>query len=627
MFRLLSVNGQQSLRPVIFLKVRTGKLGITLPGSTSSGIPNGTSGQNANQYIIPCQFTRQNSGVAQSSNTSAKVDAFVNKVQRDPIFREVIDSETKTKLNYFKEQLSLAFQYRSMRDRDGKRAFRMTMDNLFKALEDEGLRAAFVSKDLYNYSQILNYAVYSNRTTRLSGSRNRDSDQYQNENLLDEVLIRTAVLDISEFIINGEFNNILNENILLYIFFSMKQFQLHTEMLNLWEVGVNDSHNGKLYLNEKILAVILPIAYSQKRFNYEEILHIYDINTKEKKSVLHELLCSIGKIAITAGDYAKGLDALEELLKKYESKGSSSNHVLTSLGELHLNFIGYCKDIKIAKHFFDKVIQYDLPYYVCLKVPYIQSLLQNCFELNEPFDNLLYFWKSTVNHYHQEKSSNHLNSRYSILNNTFFTIFFKSYPDLTEESFNKLKDIIATYAQIKPVDEVFLNTIIGNYSWGNKEVLEHLIENYETFGVSRTPVSYRICLKKTGLLPDYTNDEILQKWNQSLQHLDESRMNYIPIADWAALRDATILSDYSTERKLFYLAVLNKYKDFIQDERSCLRFAKYWLKKSEHINDIKKITYGNTSEFENSTALDSVPQFRYLKPNVNYKRISASIFG
>lgn len=621
MFRLISANTQQTLRPAILLKVRNNKPNISLPSSSLQVNPPPP----ATQYNLTCQFTRQNSSASSHGTKNSRVDSLVGKAQRDPILREALDSETNVKLNYFKEQLSLAFQYRTARDRDSQRAFVATVENLFKAFEDESLRASYSSKDLYNYTQILNFSVFHNRTNRLSSSRNRDSDQYQNENLHDEVLIKSAVLNLSETIINGEFNKILNANILLYLFFSMKQFQLYPEMLNLWENGVNDNEAGKLYLNEKILAVILPIAYEQKRFSYEEILHIYELNTKELSTVLHELLCSIGKIAISSGDYSRGLDALEALLQLYESKKQSTQHVLNSLGELHLNFIGSCKDIKISKHFFDKVVQYDLPYYVCLKVPYIQSLLQNCFELNEPLDNIIYFWKSTITHYTNEKSSASLNSRYSILNNTFFTIFFKIYPSLNAESFNKLKEVIALYADIKPVDEVFLNTIIGNYSWGDKNVLEQLIENYSIYDVKRTPVSYRICLKKTGELLEYTNGDILSKWNASLQHLDENGFNYIPIADWAALRDATILSENGLDRKDFYLAVANKYKDYIQDQRSCIRFVKYWLKKREHLESFSKLTYGEPSDFSSIDIV--VPEYRHLKANINYQKISSKIIG
>lgn len=102
-----------------------------------------------------------------------------------------------------------------------------------------------------------------------------------------------------------------------------------------------------------------------------------------------------------------------------------------------------------------------------------------------------------------------------------------------------------------------------------------------------------------------------------MAHLDNGKFNYIPIADWAALRDATILSDYSDQRKGLYLALLDKYKDYIQDNKSCVRFVKNWMKKPEHFADIKLLCMESPEYSE----LDiSVPEFKHLKPNIDFKR-------
>ena len=432
------------------------------------------------------------------------------------------------------------------------------------------------------------------------------------------MLLKQAVLHLGELITNGEFKAILNAPTLLFLFYLMKQFQLYPEMIHLWENGVNDQETGQVYLDEKILAVILPVTFEQNRFTYEEILHIYELNTEKLDKVGHELLTSMGKIAIAAGDYSRGLDSLESILQLYEKAQQLhyKNKILASLSDLHLSFIGTCKDIKISKHFFDKVVHYDLPYRVKLKVPHIQSLLEICYEQNEPMDNILYFWRASIAHYNTEQQLV-LNSRYAILNNALFTIFFKKYPELNEESFSKLREIIAMYAESKPIDEVFLNTIIGNYSWDSKEVLEQIIENYDVYNVKRTPVSYRVCLKKTGLLESYSNEEILQKWNASLKHLDENKFTYIPVADWAALRDATILSHFKDARKEFYLSVLDKYKDYIQDHRSCIRFVRYWIKRKDVAADIARVALPEPQTFDCDIEIQ-VPQFRHLRKNINY---------
>ncbi|CUM65165.1 uncharacterized protein PRCAT00002793001 [Priceomyces carsonii] len=616
LFRIISTNAQLGLRPVILLKVRPNKGGLLAPSSLQ------LNSSSASLYALNQALTRSNSNVSNGNiqtpkHLSSNVDAFLAKAQRDPLLRDVIDSERESKLHYFQEQLNSAHQYRTRKDLDGKRAFANTVQNVFNLFDDKELRGSLNSKDLFQYAHLLSFSVYHNRTSRLTGSKNRDSDQYHSENLHDELLLKSAVLNTSDIVMSGELNKILNANILLFVFFAMLQFLMHPEMINLWENGVTDNEVGHLYLNEKILAVILPVAFDSKKFSYEEILHIYDLNTKDIEVVYHELLTSIGKIAIRAGDYSRGLDSLESLLQQFEARSKDQRKVLSSLGDLHLSFIGSCKDIKIARHFFDKVIQFDLPYPVKLKVPHIQSLLENCYESDEPFDNILYFWKSTIKHYQNENKGMLLNSRYSILNNTFFQIFFKKYPSMNEESFEKLKEVIRVFSEIKPIDEVFLNTIIGNYSWGDKAVFEQLVLNYSIYNIRRTPVSYRICLKKTGDIPDYTNEEILGKWNESLKNLDDSKFTYIPIADWAALRDSTILSPKSSERKDLYLSIVQKYKDYIQDERSCVRFIRNWMKRPEHFKDLALLALDKNPEIKNFIEID-IPHFNLLRPCINY---------
>ncbi|RLV87753.1 Protein RMD9 mitochondrial [Meyerozyma sp. JA9] len=621
MFRLLASSGHASLRPVLLQHVRNNKHGLGFPNA--SGVPQSPSSMTSSSIVSPSQFSRSNSSAAglsesPASSVDSKIENFLSKSAKDPLVREALDAETKNKLNYFKEQIDLANRYRSIHDQDSERAFASTLDNLSRALDDESLRDTFVSRDLFSYAQVLNSGVYNNRTNRLAGSKNRDSDQYHNQNLHDEVLLKQAVLHLGELITNGEFKAILNAPTLSFLFYSMKQFQLYPEMIHIWENGVNDQETGSVYLDEKILAVILPVTFEQSRFTYEEILHIYELNTEKLPRVGHELLTSMGKIAIAAGDYSRGLDSLESILQLYENAQQSHNKskILASLSDLHLSFIGSCKDIKISKHFFDKVVHYDLPYRVKLKVPHIQSLLENCYEQNEPMDNILYFWRASIAHYNTENVLV-LNSRYAILNNALFSIFFKKYPELNEDSFNKLREIIAMYAESKPIDEVFLNTIVGNYSWDSKEVLEQIIENYDVYNVKRTPVSYRVCLKKTGSLESYSNEEILQKWNASLQHLDSNKFTYIPVADWAALRDATILSKYKDARKEFYLSVLDKYKDYIQDHRSCIRFVRYWIKRKDVAADIDRVASNEPHTFDCDIDIQ-VPQFRHLRKNIDY---------
>lgn len=608
MFRLIASNTQSGFRPVILRKVRNNALGLKLPANS------------VDFDKTPIQF-RSN-----SSAPVAKADRYFSKAKMDPLLSEAISAlGNSAKLNRFEELLVTANQTNPLHKNSLHKQYFETIKFLFNMIKDDSVKDYMSRNNVFQYANLLNNSVYQNRTLRLSGSRNRDSDQYQNNTLHNDVMLKTAILDLADNIVNGHFKSILDAPTLRVLLLAMFQFKMYPEMISLWESGVNDDQVSAIYLKQNILSVILPVTYDEHRFDYEQVLQIYELNTKDSDVVNYELLGTMGKIAIRAGDYARGLDCLETLLHVYEQNQKTNRKmVLRSLSELHLTFIGSCKDITIARHFFDKVVEGDLPYQVLLKAPHVQSLFENCVEVGEPLESILYFWKVTVGHYNGEHNDKlNLNSRYAILNNAFFSVLFRLYPRLTEESYSKLKEVIAIYANIKPIDEFFLNTVISNYNWNDKVVFEQLIENYFTHNVSRTPVSYRVILKKIGEIKEYSNPEILAQWNQSLAHLDANKYSYIPIADWASLRDATIMSPFKEQREDFYLAVLNAYKNYHQDERACLRFVKYWLNREEHVGAVSRISLEANPTFDFDV---EVPSFRRLRENVDYKQVTASLF-
>lgn len=605
MFRLLASNTQAGLRPVFLRNVRGNPSSLKLSGSSID-------------FDKTIQF-RSNSSTA----PIAKVDRFFSKASADPLLKDALNSTgNSAKLNRFEELLVSANQVNPLH----KQYFEI-IKYLFNMIKDDAVKDYVSRNNVFQYANLLNNSVYQNRTSRLSGSRNRDSDQYQSNTLNNDVMLKNAILDLADNIVSGHFKAILDAPTLRVLLLAMFQFKMYAEMMSLWEAGVNDDSVSAIYLKQTILSLILPVTYDEKRFDYEQVLQIYELNTKDTPAVNYELLGTIGKIAIRAGDYTRGLDCLETLLHVYELNAKANRKlVLRSLSELHLSFIGSCKDINISRHFFDKVVEGDLPYQVLLKAPHVQSLLENCVEVNEPIDTILYFWKATVGHYRAEQNDkSNLNSRYAILNNSFFSVFFRLYPQLTLESYAKLKEVIAIYATIKPIDEFFLNTVISNYTWNDKVVFEQLIENYSIHNVARSPVSYRVILKKIGDIQKFDNSEILARWNESLAHLDANKYAYIPIADWAALRDATIMSPYRDLREQFYLTVLDAYKNFHQDERACLRFAKYWMNREDYVVQVSQVSLDHP-KFTCDVEV-TVPKFRKLRENVDYQKVTQPMFN
>lgn len=558
-----------------------------------------------------------------SSTPVAKADQYFAQAQVDPMLKDAVSRSPK--VNRFEELLITAHEVNHTHSKDLGRKYFETIDFLFRMIKDDLVKDQVSRANILEYANLLNRSTYQNRTTRLSLRRNRDSDQYSNNTLNNDVMLKSAIIDLSQSIAEGRFKAILDDKTVRAVLMAMYQYQMYPEMVLLWESGVNDNEVSDLYLGERVLGIILPVAFNEGNIKYEDVLKIYEENTKNVVTVDHELLCGMGKIAINAGDYTRGLDFLESLLSIYEKDRTSSlRQVARSLSELHLTFIGSCKDIKIAHHFFDKVVDGQLPYYVILKAPHVLQLFENCFEAKESLDTLLYFWKRTVQHYSKEQGKASLNSRYTILHNLFFKQFFRLLPTLNESSYNRLKEVISIYASIKDVDELFLNTIISNYAWNDKVVFEQLVDNYAMHKVRKTCVAYRVILKRLGKIEGYTSSEIIVHWNELLLNLN-GQFSYIPIADWAALRDATIASRFREQREELYLALLNAYRDFHQDPRACIRFAKYWINRPEFVKLVARISLEDNPTFNIDFDI-VVPTFLTLRQNVDYKEVTAPLF-
>lgn len=533
------------------------------------------------------------------------------------VLENVPTGEANLKIAHFREQMTSLENYRRWGQNSGLgvSAYQQTMTQIFEAAQDSEVRNLFSQKDLSQYAAMLNNLLYKNRTDRLAGNRNRDSDLFlQGPELHHEALLKSALLQLVENISQGEFRDELLPLALTHLLNAMNQSKMHIQMLQFWEDGVNDEVAGKHYLNPRVLSTVLPVAYDNKRFSYEEILHLYDVNTKGKTYPL--LLQVIGRIALEAGDHSRGFECMEALLRLYEDASHPADRktLLRCLSMLHLLFIGKCRDLEVARQFFDKVVLHDLPYTVILKCNQVTDLLQTCLELELPFEDILYFWSETVKFYqHEDQLRASLNLRYLMLHSKFFAIFFEQNPTLTADAYNKLRETIALYAQIKPMDEFFLNALISNYSWGDKVVLGQLMANYEIYHVKRTPVSYRVGMKKMGEIADFTDADILSRWNESLRFLDGEGFHYIPMADWAALRDATIKSPHAASRTNLYLAIANTYKDYIQDPTSVNRFVRFWFRQPVHNPVLDHMT-----EVEPPLAPVEVPVFQKLTKNVDF---------
>ncbi|GBL50069.1 hypothetical protein CJI97_002974 [Candidozyma auris] len=618
MFRLIATNTQAGLRPVLLRKVRGNSSSLKL----ASNVNLEPSFDFQNYFAI--QISRNNStkGISVSDKSeklgnSVKIESVLSK----PETKAPINPEILSKVKKFSTILAQATE----KGEAGKYGrYSNALSELQKLFADDEVKEHLNKSVIFSYAAFLDEFILFNRNNRLSYKQNRDSDHYKNQSLNNDIILKSAILDMADGILRNKIHSKIKPRTLTHLFSAMIQSESFAELVELWEAGVNSNEGSSTYLTQDVLTAVLPVAYKIKRFSYEEICKIYDYNTKGKKVDL-SLETSMGKIAIRAGDNSRGLDIMEELMKQYEKKPKNASLILHHLGDLHLNFIGHCQDIKIARHFYDKVVDSELPYRVVLKAPYVVSLFNNCYEAKEPFTNIATLWKQAIDFYNRGNERFSYHSRYSILNNSFFKIFFSVYPKYTEEGYDLLKGLIKSYDQIKDVDEILLNSIITNYNWEKKLVLQELLENFDKYPIERTPVSYRVCLKKMGEVEDYSNEEILAQWDKNVQFLDMEGYTYIPIADWAALRDCTIMSPFSEKRTSIYLEILNAYKNFHQDARACLRFSRWWLPRTHVAGKVAALSFSD--DIQTDCDIDiRVPEFHSLKKNVDYKKVTKPIF-
>lgn len=524
-------------------------------------------------------------------------------------------SDVKT----FDQLLRSAKQHKSVRNQVNEPLTRaiQSLSDLFK---EDSIKENLSLLNIGQYASLLNDAVFRNRFSRLSSNSNRDSDSYNSDAHNKDIMLKEAILNLMDNVSSGQINGVIDAETIQNLLLSMCQYKAWTEIVNFWENGVNDEKLSELFLSERILSAVLPVAFNEERYTYDQIIKLYEANVKDKTKVNSDLTVSIGKIALKSEDYARALDAMESLLKVYEAD-PSNRRVLKNLSELHLSFIGYSKDVNIATHFFNKVIEHELPYDAPLKAPHVCTLLDNLMASNESYETIFDVWLKTTKVYSTDNfQQSAINSRYSMLNNKFLSIFFQLHPSLTQEAHSELKKLVAAYSQIKDVDEYFLNTLVSNYSWKDKTVFLQLLELYEIHKIRATPVSNRIILKKMGDIEEFTVGDIIDRWNRSLDHLDKLKFRYIPIADWAALRDCTILSPYGEQRTNVYLAILAAFKDYHQDAKAVARFVKTWLH-SPLSKTVNRVTFEPESSFTCEEEI-VVPRFNKLQKNVDYKKLS-----
>lgn len=604
MFRLIASGAQQGLRPSLILKVKPPT--TTTTTSTTSKFTSTTQHfpfENNNLLGYQVRNNSSQAGVASEPKISLpETDVYQQKLLKYNIKKH--------------EPYHLKFNPKTKNQRNNDSASSFSIDEFLQLLQDETFRNQLNEKHLFVYASNLYSGTINLRRARLNKSKNRDKDQ--RSAFREDMTLQSAVLNLTEIISTGELNSVLSARTLFKVFGTLLQFKLNDEIVNLWETGVN-SDVGKLYLAHEVLSIVIQVGHETRRFNYDEIKQIYEMSVKEDKTVHPYLSDRMGQVAVMEGDYVTALDALESLMNLYEQNPNEKS-VLGALAQIHLSFIGHSKDLAIAERFFEKGLQKEgLPYSVIMKAPYMTSFLSNCIAGGYSMEEVIDFWRRISKHYLEQDFD--LISSQSTLHAGFFKSFFEKYPEPSKEAIDLLNLAIESAPK---VNEVLLNTLISNLPWADKEIFNKFLNLYQEKNVTKSIVSHRIILKQSKQI-EYTNEEILQLWNELLGKLDEAGYTYIANADWSALRASTMFSGkFSYQRTGLYLSVLGKYKDYMQNNFAAIQFLRNWVRDANAYRLISKITLEENPQFDGAIKVD-IPEFDSLRPNINYREVTKQV--
>ncbi|KAH3683386.1 hypothetical protein WICPIJ_005644 [Wickerhamomyces pijperi] len=397
----------------------------------------------------------------------------------------------------------------------------------------------------------LHIALRSNRTqlTRLAKKPDYDQNSFHNEmNQYIKDSLRTVTKDLLSETVS------IDENGAMHLLTALKELKLDSETVSVWSSCIALEKLKFVFLQPKVVGVLLPIMF-QLGSSYADLETLFNESNSLDNRVAHPfLLGGMIKASLAAQEYEKALKYYNDLCD-YPEKGLT----VGSLVDVHLAFIGESKNIDIASAFFEKAVNREMPYKLTLQVNNVKQFLCNIWSESQDFSKVLDVWVKATKFY--GRNINHGVS--SSLNNQFFEIFFENYQTASVESLNKLKEIISSYNDMKPIDEPFFNIIISKVGiWGDKSIIDSLSDAYGIYNLRKTQVSRRIYLKSLGSV-EATAAEIITAWNDLIACSDAEGYSYIANADWAALRDATIASKF--KRNELYVKVWKKYQFYCRN--------------------------------------------------------------
>ncbi|GMM35207.1 hypothetical protein DASC09_025320 [Saccharomycopsis crataegensis] len=396
---------------------------------------------------------------------------------------------------------------------------------------------------------LLHTGLRQNRQQSLKLDKKPDFDARNfHKDMIDYICVslRTVASDI----ISNK--NSINQYGAMHLITSFKELQLSNEAISIWE-NARVSNSGNVFLDPRVVGVILPLMY-ENGHSFQDIQNLFETSRGQINYYHPNLAVGMIRACLLANEINIALKLFEELC------GNSQVKKFGYLTETHLSFIGESHDLSVANTFFEKALYDEMPYKVDLQVPYVKKFIFNTWSQTKDFDQVLNIWIKCWQNY----GTNVTKGVSSSLNELFLSIFFNNFENDKMGGFEKLKQIIKVYASIKPLDEPFLNIIMTKcVVWQDASIISEIFKYYMYYNVRRTQVAYRVGLKAMGSIP-VGDAEILNRWNELIVFSDFQGANFIHNADWAALRDATIASQYG-DRVMLYAKLVKAYSKYSKD--------------------------------------------------------------
>lgn len=380
--------------------------------------------------------------------------------------------------------------------------------------------------------QLLHVALKVNRTQLTSMNKKPDYDSQSFHKEMTNYLCE-SLREISSDILSNRVT--VSEFGAMHLLSSFKELLLYDETLEIWKSAVGSSNQDivKPFMHPTVVGVVLPLLY-ENGTNFEEIKELYEksASMNTKKTMDPGLTLGMIKTSLAANETEHALTLFQDMC----SSNSFGHSPYISLTGTHLAFIGECKDLFVAKSFFERALSDDMPYKMNLQVSSVKQLIQNIWDQTHDFTQVVEIWVKATKYYGKNVSHGISSS----LNSKFFSIFFENYLSDKVIGLENLKELIGIYNNVKRIDEPFLNIILTKCTvWQDRGIIESLEQSYDLYHIPKTIVTYRILLKAMGSI-DVPNDTILKRWRELIQKADEIGQTYIANADWAALRDATV---------------------------------------------------------------------------------------